>query len=337
MLECSFKFRVLIVRIWSRSYLQLFLVYLVLLLVSSLFIDLEQIQDYLARPTTNTQPAQLSNEILSYNPEKASPGYNLYSSLEQKKAVLIDMNGQVMHTWHSTSKDKDEGWYQVEPLDNGNVLAITQDRDILKLDQDSNIVWSKPGRFHHDIDIAENGNIFVLSRKDKWVSYENGKIRLLDDLVVVLSPDGEIISEYSLFDIVNKHVPDEVLQKALNYTKTKNPVRLSTDTRADVLHTNSLEILKKDIPGVASKGNVLVCFRTIHLAAILDLEAGQIKWSWGQGQLDHPHHPSITAKDTVLIFDNGRDRLYSQVVEVEPKTTEIVWTFGDQRKGPLFF
>ena len=300
------------------------------------FIDPNEVKNLIANYQESSPAVTTTDEILLYNSEKSFNGYNLYSSIKRRKALLINMQGELAHSW-SGPAEENAGWYHIEPAADGNLFALTQDRDIVKLDTNSNVIWSLQGRYHHDLDVAENGNIFVLSREDRWIAFKDSKARILDDKIVEISPDGKVIEIYSLYDLVREFVPEKELEQALRYTQTKNPVRLAPDTRADILHTNSLEILKRDIPGVARKGSILVCFRTFHSIAFLNLEQKKVEWIWGPGRLDHPHHPSILDNDNILVFDNGRDRLYSQVIEVNPKLNKVVWEHGESKgKGRYF-
>ena len=73
--------------------------------------------------------------------------------------------------------------------------------------------------------------------------------------------------------------------------------------------------------------------RRIDTVAIVDQATGEFKWKWGRGILSHQHHATYLENGHVLIFDNGPHRrgpAYSQVVEVDPETNEIVWDYkGD--------
>ena len=50
-------------------------------------------------------------------------------------------------------------------------------------------------------------------------------------------------------------------------------------------------------------------------------------WEWGQGQLEKPHHPTLLENGNVLIFDNGNQRKYTRVVELNPVNRHIVWEY----------
>ena len=54
---------------------------------------------------------------------------------------------------------------------------------------------------------------------------------------------------------------------------------------------------------------------------------GQVLWSYGPGDLDAPHHPTLTPEGTILIFDNGRRRGWSRVLEIDPHSGEQTWEY----------
>ena len=98
----------------------------------------------------------------------------------------------------------------------------------------------------------------------------------------------------------------------------------------DLLHTNTIERIDREIPGVARPGEFLLCMPRISLLAVVDLEAGRVGWSWGPGELDGPHEPTVVSGGHILVFDNGRRRGWSRLLEIDPRHEEIVWEYrGD--------
>ena len=75
-------------------------------------------------------------------------------------------------------------------------------------------------------------------------------------------------------------------------------------------------------------------FRATSFIAIVDRATGEFKWKWGKGEISHQHHPSWLDTGKILLFDNGahrpRNTFFSQVIEIDPETDEITWTYkGD--------
>ena len=74
---------------------------------------------------------------------------------------------------------------------------------------------------------------------------------------------------------------------------------------------------------------------------IIDKKSGDFTWRIGDDVLAQQHDPSILSNGNVLIFDNGQFRrdttgLFSRVIEVDPKTNEIVWTYQDNPRINFF-
>jgi outer membrane protein assembly factor BamB len=59
----------------------------------------------------------------------------------------------------------------------------------------------------------------------------------------------------------------------------------------------------------------------------MDWESGELIWSWGHGELLGPHGASWLASGNLLIFDNGLSRGWSRVIELDPRTEQIVWEY----------
>ena len=70
-----------------------------------------------------------------------------------------------------------------------------------------------------------------------------------------------------------------------------------------------------------------MCWRNLNLVGVIDPATEEFVWTWGFDELEHPHHPSLLPNGNILIFDNGKFRAYSRVVEVNPLTNEIVWEY----------
>ena len=64
---------------------------------------------------------------------------------------------------------------------------------------------------------------------------------------------------------------------------------------------------------------------------ILDQNTKQIVWSAIDDQirdrLEGPHGATMLSNGHILLFDNGRYRLWSRVIEFEPLTYKIVWEY----------
>lgn len=109
-----------------------------------------------------------------------------------------------------------------------------------------------------------------------------------------------------------------------------------TLTPADVLHCNTVEILPAHPAGLWPAGSVLVSVRNLDLIMVLDLATRRVLWSWGPDVLSRQHQPSVLPDGNLLVFDNGTARGRSRVVEMNPATGEIVWSYGETDETRFF-
>jgi len=108
----------------------------------------------------------------------------------------------------------------------------------------------------------------------------------------------------------------------------------------DYHHLNTLEILPDTPLGREDRrfraGNYLVCLRNVHTIAVLDQDDHGVTWSWGPGELDMPHMPTMLPDGRVLLFDNGRGRGFSRVLELDPASEAIVWSYEGTPRESFF-
>jgi len=278
-------------------------------------------------------------------------GFNLYCDSTSPKAYLVNMSGERVHAWSGGS----DAWWHVEMLDNGDLLGITRGGMLIKQDWNSNIKWRKKGRFtfHHDIEVAENGDVYTLGRKEDMVLESGLPTPFFNDYIVILSENGKIKRKISLFKMLKEEIPPQIISDIYRGWRNRlNSLRgfqdtleivsekLIHDVQAVLLneyfHTNTIEILDKDIEGFCKKGDILICSRNFNIVAILDPKKEKVTWKWGRGVLDYPHHPTLLKNGNILIFDNGNKRGYSRIIELNPFKKEIVWEYS-KKSDNMFF
>jgi outer membrane protein assembly factor BamB len=108
----------------------------------------------------------------------------------------------------------------------------------------------------------------------------------------------------------------------------------------DYLHTNSIEYLDgtsaQKLPE-AREGRLLLSFREIGTLAIFDPMTDEITWAM-RGPWLRQHDPDLLANGNILLFDNqgnvGPGGI-TRVIEVDPKTHKIVWTYAGTPDEPF--
>ena len=273
---------------------------------------------------------------------RAWPGLNLFNPRYLARAFLVDMDGRTVHQWSLPDEQRD-GFHHVEPTPDGGLVALIKNHRIVRLDAASHVLWSRDLPVHHDVALTADGGLWVPTRHRRWVEHEGERLPLVEDRLTRLGADGQVRREISLWDLFGRDVRDDQWQAIRDWVaamEDRDPAkviaRAGADSPADVFHTNSVEILRRPVPGLGERGDLLISIRQLDTVAVVDPRSGAIRWRWGPGELDHQHQPSVTRAGTVLIFDNGRLRRWSRVVEVDPASGAIVWQYRAEPRESFF-
>ena len=258
---------------------------------------------------------------------RACDGMNLYGSRDKAEAYLIDMSGKVLHTWKAP--EQRPPWMHMVLLPDGSLLVIAKANYIAKLDRSSKVIWKHPLTAHHDVTLGQDGNIYVLTHKLNRYRHRDVEVPVMDDYIVVLSPDGKELHKERLFPLLRALVPVHRLDRLADGVRAGTPLRklIAEGAPGDTTHTNSIQVLPLPIEGIAPAGSILLSVREIDRIVILDKDLKKVLWSWGAGELQGQHHATQLDNGHILLFDNGVRRKQSRVVEMDPKTGRIVWSF----------
>lgn len=290
---------------------------------------------------------------VTINSPDAYPGYTLYTSGHGTEASLVSLDGALVHSWklpYSAIYDADRSpvknpqpdeflyFRKAQLLPDGGLLAIlvaTGDTPwgygMVKLDKDSNVIWSYLGQTHHDFDIAADGRVYGLTHEIRRTTFEKHPqitIPRLDDFVVVLSPEGEEVKKISIIDALVRSKYEWLLNRVTWYNKH------------DFIHTNNIDLVEAAevaALGFAEEGQVLLSFRDIDTLALLDLDKEEIVWAL-RGAWTGQHDPDILPNGNILVYDNlggfgegGRTR----ILEIDPVTTGIEWRYEGSGEQPF--
>jgi hypothetical protein len=288
--------------------------------------------------------------VVTYKPEKAYPGYGIYTSRLSPEARLIDMEGNIVHRW-SYPDEHSQLWDHAIMLDNGDVIVIRKFYDLIRLDWNSNLIWKRPVDSHHEVVFLPDSSIYLVTRE----LHRHRGLLVRFPSIVRLAPDGQVLERWSTFENLEeikqkfdqRSFIDTILDSLLADEvdpRTWEPLNAHADSikdeidawprRYDQFHLNTITILPPNPIESADprfrQGNLLICFRNVNQIAVLDRVTKEILWVWGQGNLDWPHHPTMVESGNILIFDNGTHRGYSRLIELNPLTERIEWEYvGD--------
>jgi hypothetical protein len=270
--------------------------------------------------------------LRAYDPDGAFTGYTLFTPNAGNGMVyLVDMQGTPVHTWRLPYR---AGLYAF--LTDAGRLFYCGKHDaappypgfwgyqggvVLEADWDGNILWEvRHPTHHHDARPLLNGNVALLCAApipaDLAAQVQGGRAGtesdgvMWGDTLVEMTRTGAIVWEWRSW---------EHLDPA---TERITP----QDERHEWGHANSVAELPDR--------NLVVSFRNISTVVIVDRASGAIIWKLGAPPLAQQHDARPLPNGHLLMFDNGTHRLdtgntYSRVLEVDPVTSEIVWSYVD--------
>jgi len=284
-------------------------------------------------PVDQQRQRRTRTGLTGYDPDKAFEGYTLYVPFQSATAFVVDMMGEVVHTWTLTEDPRTLHIFGVSLLENGNLFAAMHEPGedappfvfkggrLMEVAWDGDIVWQYADEDqHHDARVMPNGNILSLRAEQVPAELvdripggqpaEEQDFAMWTDYVAEVTRDGEVVWEWHC----HEHMAPE------DYPI--NP----QDARNEWTHANSIDPLPD--------GNVLISFRNINVVAIINRETGAFDWEMRAPVLAQQHHATMLDNGNIQLFDNGAHREnsslnYSRVIEVDPATNEIVWEYID--------
>ncbi|MBD3366838.1 MAG: hypothetical protein GF405_01535, partial [Candidatus Eisenbacteria bacterium] len=234
------------------------------------------------------EPVPLQSGVTVYNRDRTYDGLNFYTTGDVPGAVLMDMEGRILHKWAYSYLDawvgspnrpqlrpspKGSGfWRRAHLFRNGDVLAVFDGLAIMKVDRYSNLLWVSFGGFHHDLHVMPDGRIYVLTREAHIVPWYNPDDPVLEDFVAVLDSDGRELERVSVLEAIAESEFASVLDDA--------------EPKGDLLHSNTVEVLDgrlEDRLPAFRDGNVLVTVRELDLVIVINMETALVEWALQDG------------------------------------------------------
>jgi hypothetical protein len=224
----------------------------------------------------------------------------------------------------------------VELQPDGSLFLLLKHEALVKFSWDSEVLWRFESAVHHDLDVAPDGRVYVLSAEVRRFSHKGESVPVNDNQIVVLGPGGEVLREISLYPLLADFVPAERLRRMQEFDPKGARVEDSGFIDLDALHTNSVEVLREDLGGVAPAGSLLLSVRHLDLVVIIDAEGKEVLWSWGPGESIRQHHASVLPNGNILLFDNREGENSSRVLELDPVTKQVVWEYRGTEAEPFY-
>lgn len=138
---------------------------------------------------TWTPTKEKRSGVTQYDPGLSYKGVNLYQSNNRPGGHILDMDGNVLHTFSDKREEKDS-WKLLKPYQDSNFLVLSSS-ELYMIDWGSTSMKLITERCLHDVTYADNGDIYVIGM---------GNIRYLprfrlmgpirDDCLVIVMKNG---------------------------------------------------------------------------------------------------------------------------------------------------
>lgn len=190
-------------------------------------------------------------------------------------------------------------------------------------------IWLKQVPIHHEIyESLDKNYIYTMTKEVQ--SYNGREVEF--DVILKFDKDGNLIESFSLWDNL------EEFQKWHNKLELDNPINTilpenhKKENRSiwggyyDYYHLNSFsEVPKNSKEGLHpafNEGNWILSFRHGSMVFIIDKDSKEVLWRGIYNQIDGniegQHAAQMDINGNILLFDNGRYREKSRILEINP-------------------
>lgn len=253
--------------------------------------------------------------LVASDPTRLSRGITVLCSERTRDLRFIDLEGNLLH---AIQLPKANCLFGIGY--NDDILIVGHD-GLVRLRWDSSIIWSNEElHFHHDVTVDRKGDIHTLNWNPIEIDHRGHRTRVLDMEVVTVGSDGKIKVRLSTFEILRPLIPDSALEQTAAFNNKKG-ASVEWNNPTDLLHLNTV-IAVDDPWGPLHAGDFLLSARHLDALVAVDPIGKRIRWHYGKGFLEGPHHPSRVG-DRLFLFDNGRYREHSRVLEIDLDDTDL--------------
>ncbi len=243
----------------------------------------KKIYSYIQRQPWLYGPEEARNRFaysgfIRRDPEFVDDGYVLLSRYSRDEGhdivELVRLKDyKTVHQWILPVRDvlercgvrPNEYPYAQHPLllkDGTLVFHIGPAGPLVKIDRDSKIMWVLNGRFHHSIELASDGNIFVCGVNEPALL--RLPFRMMDDGYAVVTQEGKVMARFS----AGKILMDNGYAGLFFGTG---------GIGADRLHINEAQPVDRDA-GEARRGDVALSLRDVSTVMLFRPSTGKVVW-----------------------------------------------------------
>ncbi len=285
--------------------------------------------------------------VTVYDRRRAFDGYTFltanYEGMAQ--ALLLDMEGNVVHRWTVDPRElwpdrirespagilRDMNIHGALMTPEGEVILNVYALGTVKLDRCSRPLWTVDLETHHDMDLLPDGGLLIVgwrriteARPERPRLFPGPEGYYLDETLIRVSPEGEVLEEWSLIDAIYESGRQDLL--------FSGPGSSVSSRVKDPLHNNTVEVLRPEMADafpLFEAGDIMVSFRNINTVVVFDGDTRKVKWST-TGPFLGQHDPDFLPDGHILVYDNritgGRPLMgNTRLIEIDPVGSRIVW------------
>ncbi|GEM_PF-7001106 len=282
--------------------------------------------------------------------------YVLYSNSIDHIIRLINNDGQLIHEWnvHPTEKLQKPDYIfenistsSIEPRDvylypNGDILVVYEainqfhnNYGIAKFNKNSDLIWFKPGRNHHYIDVSPEGDIYtlsldVISKSFSYPHLEHIHPPSFEDYIEIINEDGKLQKRISILKAISESTYSEAFLHTL----------YNANAKGDHLHPNTVHYVTSKQAAqnkLFKTGDLIISLRSVDTIIVIDPKTENIRWL-GKGAWAGQHHTILSKEGKITLFDNlGAERLRkSRIMEFDPITSQYKVLYSGQEDHPFY-
>ena len=300
----------------------------------------------------------------TYLPNDVSPGFTLTYGIgnDHKLDVrIVDSAGNDLHRWDmdifalwpnfdhvpESRRPKSNPGGDINGLvfmPNGDIIFNFEPAGLMRLDYCGDVVWRLPYFTHHSAYLDENGNIFVSARKyheESLPGWPNLVPEIFEEMVLEVSPDGEIVDEISVFDLLKRNNLEGLLYAS-------STALFGAEVKGDLLHLNDVETFPSNLPsGVFERGDIMISLRNKNTIIVFNQASRKIKYVY-TGSVVWQHDPDFVSGDEISIFDNHSiarslmnrkrrpENISSRIVTINARDNSMKVVFEGSKDIPFY-
>ena len=301
---------------------------------------------YLGVRSNHAKPTKRpAGGVTIHDPALAFDGYTLVTAyrLDGYNAYLLDMDGTIVHRWDAALSrvlpdpgrvrafggDGNIELHGAHLYRNGDLVLDLDGAGTTKLDRCSKVLWTVARSTHHNVEPLPDGSVITPASVRR--SEEHPDLPFVgpgaagyyvDDVVLRLGPDGSVLEERSVIDMLFRRGWVSTLRSGPGSDKKIND--------EDPLHLNDVDVLTAELAPafpMFEAGDLLVSLRDLNTLFVADRAGRQVKWVM-TGPFLGQHDPDFLPNGHLLVYDN---RIYlkeprlgnTRLLEIDPASHRV--------------